>query len=75
MQRCPFHKEETPCRGGSLHGEEALSDEAPNRVVLCTERIPFAEKVSCTEVIDTERRPLYVSTCREETLVKEAPHR
>ena len=69
MQRSPFHREETPCRGGSLHREEALSEEAPNRVALCTERMPFVEKVSCTEVIDTERRPLY----REEAVCKGGP--
>ena len=68
MQRSPFLREETFCREGSLHREEALSEEAPNRVALCTDRMPFVE-VSCREVIDTERRPLY----REEALCRGGP--
>lgn len=65
MQRSPFLREETFCGEGSLHKEEALSEEAPNRVALCKERMPFVE-VSCREVIDTERRPFVEEApCRE----------
>ena len=79
MQRSSFHREETPCRGGSLHREEALPEEAPNRVALSTNRMPFIEKVSCTESQRggpyTERRPFVNEAPCRDVLENEAPLR